>query len=139
VTESVHGKPPHRTVDPASLAAPVGYAHAVVASAGKTVHLAGQVGWDAKGVFAKGLVGQVDLALENLCTVIGAAGGKPEHLVSMRIYVLSAVAWRASAKEIGSVWRERIGRWYPAMSLVVVAGLYEPDALVEIEGVAVIP
>jgi enamine deaminase RidA (YjgF/YER057c/UK114 family) len=138
VTESVHGKGPHRAVDPAALARPVGYAHGVLAGPGTTLHLAGQVGWDEKGVFAKGLVAQVERALDNLCTVLAAAGGKPQHLVSMRIYVLSAAAWRGAAKEIGAVWRERIGRWYPAMSLVVVAGLYEPDALVEIEGVAVL-
>ena len=139
MTESVHGKPPHRTVEPASLAAPAGYAHGVLAKPGRTLYLAGQVGWDAKGVFARGLVAQVDRALQNLCAVVKEAGGTPEHLVSMRVYVLSGVAWRASSKEIGAAWRERIGRWFPAMSLVVVAGLYEPEALVEIEGVAVIP
>jgi enamine deaminase RidA (YjgF/YER057c/UK114 family) len=126
-------------IAPPSLAAPVGYAHGVLATPGRTLYLAGQVGWDAKGVFSKGLVAQVDRALANLCAVLAEAGAKPEHLVSMHVFVLSAVAWRASAKEIGAAWRERIGRWFPAMSLVVVAGLYEPEALVEIEGVAVIP
>ena len=139
MTESVHGKPPHRVVEPASLAKPLGYAHGVLAAPGKTLHLAGQVGWDAKGAFAKGLVAQVDRALSNLVAVLAEVGGRPEHLVSMRVYVLSAALWKASAKEIGAVWRERIGRWFPAMSLLVVAGLYEAEALVEIEGVAVIP
>jgi enamine deaminase RidA (YjgF/YER057c/UK114 family) len=142
VTESVHGEPPHRVVDPASLAKPVGYAHAVVAAPGRTVHLSGQVGWDRAGAFppaSGGLVAQVDRALESLLVALREAGGAPEHVVSMRVHVLSAAAWRADAKAIGAVWRARMGRWYPAMTLVQVAGLYEPEALVEIDAVAVVP
>ena len=141
MTESIHPNPPHRVVDPASLAKPVGYAHAVVAAPGRTVYLAGQVGWDKNGKFPAtgGLVAQVDKALENLLVALKECGGAPEHVVSMRIYVISTKAWRADVKAIGERWRERMGRWFPAMTLVEVRGLYEPEALVEIEATAVVP
>jgi len=143
VTESIHPNPPHRVVDPASLAKPVGYAHAVVAAPGRTVYLAGQVGWDKNGKFPAtgGLVAQVDKALENLLVALKECGGAPEHVVSMRIYVTAtqAQAWHTDAKAIGERWRARMGRWYPAMTLVEVRRLYEPEALVEIEATAVVP
>jgi enamine deaminase RidA (YjgF/YER057c/UK114 family) len=135
------GAPPHRAVDPASLARPSGYAHGVLASPGRTLHLAGQVGWDREGRFPAtgGLVAQVDQALSNLVEVLREAGGGPEHVVAMRVYVTSVVAWREHAKAIGAAWRARMGRWFPAMALVEVPRLYEPEALVEIEGTAVLP
>ena len=141
MTESIHPKPPHKAIDPASLAKPVGYAHGVLAAPGRTLYLAGQVGWDKESKFPHptDLAKQVELALTNLCAVLAEAGAKPEHVVSMRVFVLSAAAWRASAKAIGAAWRARMGRWFPAMVLAEVKGLYEPEALVEIEAVAVVP
>lgn len=130
---------PHRRLEPPSLPPPKGYAHGVLAAPGRTVYLAGQVGWDREGRFAEGLPAQVDRALENLVAVLTAAGGAPPHLVSMRIYTRSAAAWREQAKAIGAAWRRHLGSWYPAITLVEVAGLYDPPALVEIESVAVIP
>jgi enamine deaminase RidA (YjgF/YER057c/UK114 family) len=130
---------PHRPVDPPVLAPPKGYAHAVLAAPGRTLHLGGQVGWDAAGRFADGLVAQVDRALENLVEVLREVGGRPEHVVALRVYVRSADAWRAHAREIGGVWRARMGRWFPAMALLEVSRLYEPEALVEVEGTAVLP
>jgi enamine deaminase RidA (YjgF/YER057c/UK114 family) len=133
--------PPHRRVDPASLAKPVGYAHGVLAGPGRLLFLGGQVGWDRDGKFPHphDLAKQVDLALENLLAVLREAGGAPEHVTSLRVYVLSADDWRANAKAIGEVWRRRMGRWFPAMALLEVKRLYEPEALVEIEGMAVVP
>lgn len=130
--------PPHRAVDPAALVRPRGYAHAVVARGGTTIHLAGQIacGPDGRVRHPGDLVAQVDLVLENLVIVLREAGATPAHVVALRVYVRSADAWRAHAKAIGEVWRRRMGRWYPAMALVEVARLYEPDALVEIEGTA---
>jgi enamine deaminase RidA (YjgF/YER057c/UK114 family) len=120
---------------------PVGYSHGVLAAKGRILYLGGQVGWDSFGNFASppDLVAQVDLALSNLATVLASAGGAPTHVTSMRIYVRSADEWRAKSKEIGEVWRKRMGLWYPAMALIEVQRLYEPQALVEIEGTAVVP
>ena len=141
MTGSVHPEPPQRRIDPPSLAKPLGYAHGVLAAPGRTLYLAGQVGWDAKGQFPipDGLVAQTEKALSNLIEVLAAAGGKPEHVTSMRIYVLSADAWRAHSKALGDAWRRTMGRWFPAMALLEVRRLYEPQAQVEIEATAVIP
>jgi enamine deaminase RidA (YjgF/YER057c/UK114 family) len=132
---------PHRAIDPPSLAKPVGYAHGVLAQPGRTLFLGGQVGWDREGRFETpvDLVQQTDRALGNLVEVLRAAGGAPEHVTALRIYVRSADAWRARAKELGAVWRRHLGRWFPAMALLEVQRLYEPEALVELEGTAVIP
>ena len=141
MTESIHPESPHRRIDPASLAKPVGSSHGVLAAAGRTLYLAGQVGWDKEGKFPEGydLVAQVDRALRNLVEVLKASGAAPEHVVSMRIYVRSAQRWHSDAEAIGEAWRNHMGRWYPAVTLVEVSRLYEPEALVEIEAVAVIP
>ncbi|MCC7139714.1 MAG: RidA family protein [Planctomycetes bacterium] len=139
MTGTVHPEPPHRRLDPPSLPPPKGYSNGVLAAKGRTLYLAGQVGWDREERFAVGLPAQVDRALENLVAVLAAAGGAPEHLVSMRIYTRSVEAWRAEGKAIGAAWRKHLGRWFPAMTLVEVARLYDAPALVEIESVAVLP
>jgi enamine deaminase RidA (YjgF/YER057c/UK114 family) len=141
MTESIHPQPPHRRIDPPALAKPKGYSNGVLAAPGRTLYLAGMVGWDKDERFPPGddLVAQVDRALANLCEVLAAAGGAPEHVVSMRVYVRSAERWAKEAKAIGDAWRRRMGRWFPAMTLVEVSRLYEKEALVEIESVAVIP
>ena len=132
---------PHRAINPDALAKPVGYAHAVLAAPGRTLYLGGQVCWDREGRFAHphDLVKQVDQALSNLVEVLRASGATPEHVTTLRVYVLSAEAWRTHAKEIGTVWKRHMGRWFPAMALFEVKRLYEPESLVEIEGTAVIP
>ena len=92
-----------------------------------------------------GLVGvgdvvvQFDQALRNLLTVLGAAGGHPEHLVSMTVYIVDVDDYRARSREIGQVWRRLVGSDYPAMAAVGVARLWDADALVEVQGVAVLP
>jgi enamine deaminase RidA (YjgF/YER057c/UK114 family) len=132
---------PHRRLDPPTLPHPVGFSHGVLAAPGRVLFLGGQVGWDRAGRFPQpgDLVAQFELALHNLLVVLKEAGGGPEHLVQLRIYVRSAKAWREHAKPIGAVWRHHVGRWYPAMALLEVSGLYEPESLVEIEGTAVVP
>lgn len=139
MTGSVHPEPPHRRIDPPSLPPPKGYSNGVLAAPGRTLYLAGQVGWDRDERFAEGLPAQVDQALRNLVAVLTAAGGRPEHLVSMRIYTRSVEAWRAEGKAIGEAWRRHLGRWYPSMTLIEVPRLYDAPALVEIESVAVVP
>jgi enamine deaminase RidA (YjgF/YER057c/UK114 family) len=117
---------------------PVGYANGI-ATRGRLVFVAGQIGWDPAGNFADGLVGQVRQALENVVAVLHAGGAEPKHLVRLTWYVIDREAYRSARAEIGRVYREVIGANYPAMALVQVAGLLEDRALVEIEATAVVP
>ena len=114
---------------------PKGYADARV-GVGRALHIAGQVGWNA-GVFeAKDLVGQFAQALDNILAVLAAAHAHPEDIAEMTIYVTDIAAYRASRKQIGPIWRARLGTHFPAMALVAVTALVEPEAVVEIQCVA---
>jgi len=131
---------PHEIVNPEGLAPPVGFAHAVVAASGRTVFLGGQVGADRRGqITAAGVVEQLDLALANLVTALAAAGGRPEHLVWMQIFVTDAAAYRAQLERVGQVWRRHLARHYVATALLEVRGLFDAAATVEVMGIAVIP
>ena len=125
---------------PAGWAAPVGYAHGMAAT-GRLVVTAGQVGWDpATGAFASDdFAEQTAQALRNVVAVLAAAGAGPERLVRLTWYVTSREEYLAARREIGRAWREIVGRVYPAMAVVVVAGLVEERAKVEIEATAVVP
>jgi enamine deaminase RidA (YjgF/YER057c/UK114 family) len=118
-------------VNPPELPEPVGFSHAVVA--GGAVYLAGQIGE------GDSLVEQFDSAAGRLLTALRAAGGEPENLASLTVYVTDMDEYRASLSELGAVWRRHFGRRYPAMALVGVAELVEPAAKVELMGVAVLP
>jgi enamine deaminase RidA (YjgF/YER057c/UK114 family) len=134
------GRSPHRIVNPDSLAPPVGYAHAVVAATGKTVYLGGQTAHDADGVLRGDTVAeQFESAADNLVRALKAAGARPEHLVSMQIYVTDAAAYRESLGDIGAVYRRVFGRHFPAMALLEVSGLFDPAARVELVATAVLP
>jgi enamine deaminase RidA (YjgF/YER057c/UK114 family) len=127
-------------INPAELARPSGFSHAVAVSAGRLVFLAGQTGVDADGqVITGGVVAQFERALQNLLTALAAAGGKPADLVSMTIYIVDIEAYQGHAKEIGAVWRRLAGTQYPAMAAVEVSRLWDPAAVVEIQGVAAVP
>jgi enamine deaminase RidA (YjgF/YER057c/UK114 family) len=130
----------HRILQPAAWAAPRGYANGVEAQ-GRVVIVAGQIGWnpEAAAFETDDFVGQVDQALRNVAAVLAEAGAGPEHLVRMTWYVTDRAAYVANTRAIGRVWRESFGRHYPAMTLVVVAGLLEERAKVEIEATAVVP
>ena len=117
-------------VNPPELPEPVGYSHAVVA--GGAVYLGGQTG---EGLT---IVEQFDAAAGKIVTALRAAGGEPDDLVSLVIYTTDVGEYRASTRELGEVWRRHFGRRYPAMALVGVAALFEPDARVELMGVAVL-
>ena len=119
---------------------PRGYANAMSAQ-GRVIALAGQVGWDpvTQEFATDDIVQQTAQALRNIVAVLDAAGARPEHVIRMTWYVTSREAYAANEKEIGRVYREVFGRHYPAMSLVIVAGLLERRALVEIEATAVVP
>jgi len=140
-TDPSPAAPDGRTVlHPDGWAAPVGYAHGVAAS-GRLVVTAGQVGWDpATGTFATDdLAGQTAQALRNVVALLRAAGAGPEHLVRLTWYVTSRDEYAAARRDIGRAWREIVGRTYPPMAVVVVAGLVEARAKVEIEALAVVP
>ena len=125
---------------PAGWAAPKGYADGVAAS-GRLVLTAGQIGWNpATGAFeTDDFAAQAAQALRNVVAVLAEAGAAPEHLVRLTWYVTDREAYLASARALGAAYREIVGRHYPAMAVVVVAGLLEPRALVEIEATAVVP
>jgi enamine deaminase RidA (YjgF/YER057c/UK114 family) len=126
-------------VNPASLPAPSGFAHAVIATGGRLVFLAGQTALDASGaIVGDTIVEQFELALANLLTVLEAAGGTPADLASLTVYVVDLADYRAHGKEIGAAWRRLAGRNYPAMAAVEVSRLWDEAALVEVQGFAVI-
>ena len=118
---------------------PRGYANGIAAS-GRLVFVSGMVGWDADGVFhTDDFAGQVRQALTNIVAVLAEGGAKPEHIVRMTWYVLDKKEYVAAYPEIGVAYRELIGRHFPTMSAVQVAGLVEDRARVEIEVTAVVP
>jgi enamine deaminase RidA (YjgF/YER057c/UK114 family) len=123
---------PHRIVNAPELGEPSGFSHAVIA-AGRTVHLAGQIGAGAS------ISEQFDSAAANMLVALRAAGGEPENLVSLQIFVTDVPGYKASMREIGHAWRKHFGRHYPAMGLFGVTELFEPEAQVELMGVAVLP
>lgn len=127
-------------VNPPSLAAPSGFSHAVVAEGSRVVYLAGQTGMDATGtIVGGGVVAQFEQALGNLLVALGAAGGKPEQLASLTVYIVDIEDYRSRGREIGAVWRRLVGRTYPAMAGIGVSRLWQADALVELQGTAVLP
>ncbi|HET8672639.1 MAG TPA: RidA family protein [Thermoleophilaceae bacterium] len=131
---------PHELVNPSSLAEPAGFSHAVVPAAGRTVYLGGQAGHDSEGrVVAPGIVEQVDQAAANVVEALAAAGGLPEHIVSVQIFVTDVAEYRGAARKLGEVWRARFGRHYPALALFGVTSLFDPEAKVELVAVAVVP
>jgi enamine deaminase RidA (YjgF/YER057c/UK114 family) len=125
-------------VNPEGLATPVGYSHAVVGE-GRIVFLAGQTAMNADGVIvAEGVVAQFEVALGNLLTALRAAGGTPQQLASLTIYITDMADYKAHAREIGAVWRRLVGADYPAMAGIGVARLWDVEALVEVQGFAVL-
>ena len=126
-------------VNPSSLPAPSGFAHAVIATRGRLVFLAGQTALDGSGaIVGDNIVDQFEVALANLLTALEAAGGMPTDLASLTIYVVDLADYRAHGKEIGAVWRRLAGRTYPAMAAIGVSRLWDEAALVEVQGFAVI-
>ena len=130
--------PPLTILQPRGWPRPKGYANGVLA-VGRTVFVAGQIGWDEQGRFADGLVAQTAQALRNILAVLAEAGGGPPHIARMTWYVTDLPAYRATAHDLGPVWREIMGRNFPAMAVVGVTGLVETAALIEIEATAVLP
>ena len=128
-------------INPESLGAPKGWNNGLLAPAGgRVLFVAGQDARDASGnVTATGIVDQFAQVFDNLLTVVRQAGGKPEHIGRMTIYVTDLEAYVTNLKPIGEAYRKRMGRHYPAMALVEVKALMESNALIEVEATAVLP
>jgi enamine deaminase RidA (YjgF/YER057c/UK114 family) len=126
-------------INPADLARPSGFSHAVSVPSGRMVFLAGQIGVDRDGKVAEGgVVPQFEQALANLLSALAGAGGHPSDLVSLTIYLTDVADYQARGSQIGAVWRRLVGTDYPAMAGVGVTRLWLPEAMVEIQGIAVI-
>ena len=126
-------------VNPPELAGPSGFSHAVVTTGGRLVFLAGQTALDESGaIVGRNVAEQFEQALGNLLTALRAAGGGPEHLASLTIYATDLGDYRRHGKELGAVWRQLAGQRYPAMAAVGVDRLWDQDAVVEIQGFAVV-
>lgn len=129
-----------RIVNPETLAAPRGYSNGMLMAPGRVLFVAGQIGWDREMRFASDdLAEQFDQALANVMDVVREAGGAPEHVGRLTIYVTDKREYLANTRGIGAAYRKHLGKWFPAMALVEVAALLEDRAKVEIEATAVIP
>lgn len=129
---------PHQVIQPAGWAPAKGYANGMLSSEGH-LFVGGQIGWTANQVFeAHDFIGQMRQALLNIRTVVEAAGGVPEDIMRLTWYVTDKAEYVAAQAEVGRAYREVMGRHFPAMAMVVVAGLVEDDAKLEIEATAII-
>lgn len=128
----------HLIIQPAGWAVAKGYANGVLTEDG-TLYVGGQIGWDADQVFrTHDFIGQMEQALRNIMAVVQAAGGGADDLVRLTWYVIDKKEYLARQAEVGQAYRRVLGRHFPAMTMVVVAGLVEDEALLEIEATAVI-
>ena len=131
--------PEFEVLQPEGWARPRGYANGIAAE-GRTIFVAGQIGWNARGEFeSDDFVAQTRQALANIVAVLAESGAKPEHLVRLTWYVTDKQEYVARLAEIGKAYREVIGRHFPTMALVQVTALVEDRAKVEIEATAVVP
>lgn len=127
-------------INPESLGLPRGYSHGVLsAPGGALLFIAGQIGWDEQQrIVSTDFVEQFDRALANVIAVVREAGGTPDRIARLVIYVTDKSEYRARLGEVGERWRSQMGRHFPAMALVEVQSLLEDEAKVEIEGIAVL-
>ena len=130
-----------KLINPEALGAPSGYSNGLLVDpGGKLLFIAGQIAWDKdQKIVSDDFVEQFDKALANVVTVLRAAGGEPENIVRLVIYVTDKIEYRKRTRDVGEHYRKHLGKHFPAMVLVQVAGLLDDRAKVEIEGMAVIP
>lgn len=129
----------HQAINPAALGAPKGYSNGILAAEGRLLFVAGQVGWNAEEVFESDVFAdQFDKALGNILAVVAEAGGGPQDICRMTMFVVDKDTYCDQLREVGRRYRAHMGKHFPAMSLVQVADLLEPGAQVEIEATAVI-
>jgi enamine deaminase RidA (YjgF/YER057c/UK114 family) len=131
---------PFELLNPAGLESPVGYAHVAKITGGTIVHVAGQAPFDSNGqVVGKGdFVAQFAQVVRNLKTAINAVGGEPHQYAVLTIYITDLQAYLNNRKPVGSIYREVFGQYFPAITLVEVKSLYNPDCMIEVAGLAVI-
>lgn len=128
-----------RTLQPPGWPRPKGYSNGISAK-GRLIVTAGVIGWDETETFVSDtLSGQFAQALRNIVAILAEDGAGPEHIVRMTCYVTDIDAYRSALPDIGAAWKLIVGRHYPAMALVAVTALVEPQALIEIEATAVVP
>ncbi|MEU1406469.1 RidA family protein [Streptomyces sp. NPDC005728] len=127
-------------INPPDLSPPTGFSHAVVASGSRLVFLAGQTALDTDGKITGGtLPEQFEKALANLLAALTAAGGTPADLARVTVYATDVAAYRTHARRLGRIWKQLAGRDYPAMAVVEVVRLWDEQAMVELDGFAVLP
>jgi enamine deaminase RidA (YjgF/YER057c/UK114 family) len=137
--EPTRGQPAHRILQPAGWPAPRGYSNGMLAR-GTVLVTGGVIGWDAAQRFPPGgFLPQVRQTLLNIRAILAEGGAGPEHLIRLTWYVTDIAAYRAGLAALGPIYREAMGRNFPAMALVQVLSLVEPEAMVEIEATAVLP
>jgi enamine deaminase RidA (YjgF/YER057c/UK114 family) len=125
---------------PEGWAKPVGYANGIAVDAGRIVFIAGQVGWDAQQKFqSEDVAPQFDQALANVLAVLAEAGGEAQHVCRMTAYCCDKPGYLAARRELGAIWRRRMGTHYPAMSMIFVSDLLDSPGKIELEATAVVP
>ena len=130
----------HTSILPEGWEKPIGYANGILAQKGRVLALAGQVGWNAKQVFeSEDLVPQFEQALRNIVEILAAAGGRPEHIIRITAFCIDRPRYLEVRRELGAIWRNLMGKHYPAMSMIFVSDLLDHPAKIELEATAVIP
>ena len=125
---------------PPGWAPPIGYANGIAATPGRIVFIAGQVGWDAQQRFqSEDIVPQFDQALKNVLEVLAQAGGRAEHICRITAFCCDKPAYLAARPQLGRIWRERMGKHFPAMSMIFVSDLLDNPGKIELEAPAVVP
>jgi len=119
---------------------PIGYSNGIAVDAGRIIFVAGQVGWDAQQRFqSEDIAPQFDQALANILDVLAVAGARSEHICRLTAYCCDKPAYLAARRELGAIWRRRMGNHYPAMSMIFVSDLLDHPGKIELEATAVIP
>jgi enamine deaminase RidA (YjgF/YER057c/UK114 family) len=127
-------------LSPEGWAKPVGYVNGIAAGPGRTVFIAGQVGWDAQQKFhSEDIAAQFDQALANVLAVLAEAGGESRHICRLTAYCCDKPGYLAARRELGTIWRRQMGSHYPVMSMIFVSDLLDSPAKIELEATAVVP
>jgi len=125
---------------PSGWAPPIGYSNGIVVRTGRVVFIAGQVGWDEQQKFhSEDIVPQFEQALKNILAILAEAGGSPHHICRLTAFCIDKPGYLAGRPQLGRIWRQLIGKHYPAMSMIFVADLLDHPAKIELEATAVIP